>query len=47
LAVEPVVGGALRALAALQWTFELLAPDLDLLEEAKSYGRTLLQGSCC
>jgi ubiquinone biosynthesis protein len=44
LAVEPVVGGALRALATLQSTFQLLAPDLDLLEEAKSYGRTLLQG---
>jgi ubiquinone biosynthesis protein len=43
LAVEPVVGGALRALATLQSTFQLLAPDLDLLAEAKSYGRTLLQ----
>jgi ubiquinone biosynthesis protein len=42
LALEPVVGGALRALATVQSTFELLAPDLDLLEEAKSYGRTLL-----
>ncbi len=42
LALEPVVGGALRALATLQSTFELLAPDLDLLEEAKAYGRTLL-----
>jgi ubiquinone biosynthesis protein len=28
LAVEPVVGGALRALATLQSTFQLLAPDL-------------------
>ncbi len=43
LALEPVVGGALRALALLQSTFELLAPDLDLLDEAKSYGHTLLQ----
>ena len=43
LALEPVVGGALRALATLQSTFELLAPDLDLLDEMKSYGRTLLQ----
>ena len=42
LALEPVVGGALRALALLQSTFELLAPDLDLLEEAKSHARTLL-----
>ncbi len=43
LALEPVVGGALRALALLQSTLELLAPDFDLLEEAKSYGHTLLQ----
>jgi len=43
LALEPVVGGALRTLATLQSTFELLAPDLDLIEEAKSYGHTLLQ----
>ncbi len=43
LALEPVVGGALRALALLQSTLELLAPDFDLLDEAKSYGRTLLQ----
>ncbi|HZD67396.1 MAG TPA: AarF/UbiB family protein [Actinomycetes bacterium] len=43
LALEPVVGGALRALAILQSTFELLAPDLDLVEEARSYGHTLLQ----
>jgi ubiquinone biosynthesis protein len=42
LALEPVVGGALRALATLQSTCQLLAPDLDLLEEAKSYVRTLL-----
>lgn len=42
LALEPVVGGALCALATLQSTFELLAPELDLLEEMKSYGRTLL-----
>jgi ubiquinone biosynthesis protein len=44
LALEPVAGGALRALATLQATFELVAPSLDLLEEAKSYGRSLLQG---
>jgi ubiquinone biosynthesis protein len=43
LALEPVVGGALRALALLQSTLELLAPDFDLLEEAKSYGHSLLQ----
>src|SRR6266540_6973161 len=43
LALEPVVGGALRALATLQSTFELLAPDLDLIDEARSYGRSLLQ----
>src|SRR6266508_9645 len=43
LALEPVVGGALRALALLQSTLELLAPDFDLLEEAKSYGRTPLR----
>jgi ubiquinone biosynthesis protein len=43
LALEPVVGGALRALALLQSTLELLAPDFDLLGEAKSYRHTLLQ----
>jgi ubiquinone biosynthesis protein len=42
LALEPVVGGALRALALLQSTLELLAPDFDLLGEAKAYGHTLL-----
>jgi ubiquinone biosynthesis protein len=42
LALEPVVGGALRALALLQSTLQLLAPDLDLMDEAKSYARTLL-----
>jgi ubiquinone biosynthesis protein len=41
LALEPVVGGALRALALLQSTLELLAPDFDLLDEAKAYGHTL------
>jgi ubiquinone biosynthesis protein len=44
LALEPVAGGALRALATLQATFELVAPSLDLMEEAKSYGRSLLRG---
>jgi ubiquinone biosynthesis protein len=42
-ALEPVVGGALRALALLQSTLELLAPDFDILDEAKSYGHTLLR----
>jgi ubiquinone biosynthesis protein len=31
-------------LATLQATFELVAPSLDLVEEAKSYGRSLLRG---
>jgi len=43
LALEPVVGGALRALALLQSTLELVAPDFDLLDQAKSYGHTLLR----
>jgi ubiquinone biosynthesis protein len=43
LALEPVVGGALRTLATLQSTFQMLAPDLDLIKEAQSYGHTLLQ----
>ena len=42
LALDPVVGGALRALATLQSTLGLIDPQLDLLEEATSYGRTLL-----
>ena len=42
LALEPVVGGALRALATLQSTLEVLAPGFDLLDEAKSYGQTLV-----
>lgn len=41
LALEPVVGGALRALATLQSTLELLAPGFDLLGEAKSYGQSI------
>jgi ubiquinone biosynthesis protein len=43
LALEPVVGGAFRALALLQSTLELLAPDFDLLDEAKSYGHAILR----
>lgn len=42
LALEPLVGGALRALITLQHTLELLAPDFDLIGEAKAYGRTLV-----
>lgn len=42
LALEPIIGGALRALITLQHTLELLAPDFDLIAEAKTYGRTLV-----
>lgn len=42
LALEPVIGGALRALATLQSTLELLAADFDLIAEAKAYGQTLV-----
>ena len=41
LALEPVIGGALRALATLQSTLEGVAPGFNLLDEAKSYGRSL------
>ncbi|CAN5827567.1 hypothetical protein BH20ACT4_BH20ACT4_03750 [soil metagenome] len=39
LALEPVIGGALRALATLQVTLEALVPDFDLVDEATAYGR--------
>lgn len=42
LALEPVLGGALRALATLQSTIESLAPGFDLLGEATTYGHTLV-----
>jgi ubiquinone biosynthesis protein len=42
LALEPIVGGALRALITLEHTLEVLAPDFDLIAEAKDYGRTLV-----
>ena len=41
LALEPVVGGALRAIGTLQPTLERLDPDFDLIGEAKAYGQTL------
>jgi ubiquinone biosynthesis protein len=42
LAFEPVIGGALRTLATLQSTLEDLAPGFDLVEEATSYGTTMV-----
>jgi ubiquinone biosynthesis protein len=42
LALEPVVLGAIRALATLQTTVQLLAPDLDLLDEARAHGNAVL-----
>lgn len=42
LTLEPVVLGAIRALATVQSTVELLAPDLDLLDEARVYGEGVL-----
>jgi ubiquinone biosynthesis protein len=42
LALEPIIGGALRALTTLQHTLELLASDFDLIAEAKTYGQTLV-----
>jgi ubiquinone biosynthesis protein len=41
VALEPVVYGALRSVATLQATLGVLAPDLDLLAEATSYGYEL------
>jgi len=41
LAVDPPVGGALRALATVQSTLELLAPGFQLIDEAKAYAQTL------
>jgi ubiquinone biosynthesis protein len=37
LALEPVILGAIRALASIQVAIEQLAPDLDLLAEAAAY----------
>jgi ubiquinone biosynthesis protein len=42
LALEPVIGGALRALTTLQHTLEVLAPGFDLIAESKAYGRTMV-----
>ena len=42
LTLEPVVLGAIRALATVQSTVELLAPDLDLFTEASTYGNQML-----
>jgi ubiquinone biosynthesis protein len=41
LALEPVVYGALRAVATVEATLTVLAPDLDLLAEASGYGTVL------
>jgi ubiquinone biosynthesis protein len=41
LALVPVVYGALRAVATLEATLGVLAPDLDLLAEASGYGGVL------
>jgi ubiquinone biosynthesis protein len=42
LVLEPVVLGAIRALATLQSTIELLSPDVDLLDEAVAHGEAFL-----
>jgi ubiquinone biosynthesis protein len=41
LALVPVIYGALRAVATLEATLTVLAPDLDLLTEAAAYGPSL------
>jgi ubiquinone biosynthesis protein len=45
LALEPVVLGAIRALATLQTTIELLAADLDLLDEARAFGQDMFMAA--